>query len=75
MLLAFAALLFKLNAVLIVLVALALGAWLIRPAAARKNAGAGKPAPKVEPVSRKALGRYRGGGGGRFWLWSLFRGV
>ena len=51
-LLAFAALLFKLNAVLIVLVALALGAWLIRPTAG-KNAGAGKPAPKVEPFSAK----------------------
>jgi chromate transporter len=51
MLLAFAALLLKLNAVLIVLVALALGAWLIRPSAG-KNAGAGKPAsPKVEAVS------------------------
>jgi chromate transporter len=54
MLLAFAALLFKLNAVLIVLVALALGAWLIRPAAgAGKMAGAGKATPKVEPVSAK----------------------
>lgn len=52
MLLAFAALLLKLNAVLIVLVALALGAWLIRPAAG-KNAGAGKPASKIEPVSAK----------------------
>jgi chromate transporter len=54
MLLAFAALLFKVNSILIVLVALALGAWLIRPAAgAVKMAGAGKPAPKVEPVSFK----------------------
>jgi chromate transporter len=52
MLLAFAALLFKVNAVLIVLVALALGAWLILPAVG-KNAGAGKPTPKVEPVSAK----------------------
>ena len=52
MLLAFAALLFKVNAVLIVLVALALGAWLIRPAAG-KNASAAKPAPKVESVSAK----------------------
>jgi chromate transporter len=52
MLLAFAALLFKVNAVLIVLVALALGAGLIRPAAG-KNAAVGKPAPKVEPVSIK----------------------
>jgi len=54
MLLAFAALLFKLNAILIVLVALALGAWLIRPTAGvGKMAGAGKPAPKVEAVSAK----------------------
>jgi chromate transporter len=54
MLLAFAALLLKLNAVLIVLVALALGAWLIRPIpGAGKNAGAGKPGPKVEPISLK----------------------
>ena len=52
MLLAFAALLFKVNAVLIVLVALALGAWLIRPVSG-KNATAGKPAPKVDPVSVK----------------------
>jgi chromate transporter len=52
MLLAFAALLFKVNAVLIVLVALALGAWLIRPEPG-KNAAAGKHAPKVEPVSLK----------------------
>ncbi len=50
MLLAFAALLFKLNAILIVLVALVLGAWLIRPATG-KNAGAGMPSPKIEPVS------------------------
>jgi chromate transporter len=54
MLLAFAALLFKLNAILIVLVALALGAWLIRPtASAGKTAGAGKSAPKPAPVSAK----------------------
>ena len=52
MLLAFAALLFKVNAVLIVLVALALGAGLIRPAAG-KNGAAAKPAPKAEPVSIK----------------------
>ncbi len=52
MLLAFAALLFKVNAVLIILVALALGAWLIRPEAGKNN-GAGKPSPKVEPVSMK----------------------
>jgi len=54
MLLSFAALLFKVNSIFIVLVALALGAWLIRPASAvGKNSGAGKPAPKVEPVSLK----------------------
>ena len=54
MLLAFAALLFKLNAVLIVLVALALGAWLIRPIpGAGKAAGAGRPSPKVEAFSVK----------------------
>ena len=54
MLLAFGALLFKVNSILIVLVALALGAWLIRPAAgAGKMAGAGKPAAKVQPVSLK----------------------
>lgn len=52
MLLAFGALLFKVNAVLIVLIALALGAWLIRPSAG-KNGGAGKPTPKVEPFSVK----------------------
>ena len=53
-LLAFVALLFKLNAVLIVLVALAFGAWLIRPIpGAGKNIGAGKPTPKVEPASAK----------------------
>jgi chromate transporter len=52
MLLAFTALLLKANAVFIVLIALALGAWLIRPVAG-KNAGAGKPSPKVEPVSAK----------------------
>ena len=54
MLLSFGALLFKVNSILIVLVALALGAWLIRPAAgAGKMAGAGKPAAKVQPVSLK----------------------
>lgn len=52
MLLAFAALLFKVNAVLIALVALALGALLIHPASG-KMAAAGKPTPKVEPVSAK----------------------
>lgn len=51
MLLAFAALLFKVNSVLIVLVALALGAWLIRPAAgAGKIAGAEKSDRKVKSV-------------------------
>ena len=54
MLLAFGALLFKVNSILIVLVALGLGAWLIRPAeGAGKMAGAGKPAPKAQPVSLK----------------------
>jgi chromate transporter len=52
MLLAFGALLFKVNSILIVLAALALGAWLIRPAAG-KNTGASKPSLKVEPVSLK----------------------
>lgn len=52
MLLAFAALLFKVNAVLIVLVALAIGAMLIRPASS-KNAAADKPAPKIEPFAVK----------------------
>jgi chromate transporter len=52
MLLAFAALLFKVNSVLIVLVALALGAWLIRPAiGAGKMAGADKPVRKTDNVS------------------------
>jgi chromate transporter len=54
MLLAFGALLFKVNSLLIVLVALALGAWLIRPAAgAGKMDGTVKPTPKVQPVSSK----------------------
>jgi len=52
MLLAFGALLFKVNAVLIVLVALAIGAFLIRPVSG-KNAAADKPAPKIEPFSAK----------------------
>ena len=52
MLLAFGALLFKVNAILIVLVALVLGALLIRPPAG-KNAGVGKPSQKVEPFSAK----------------------
>jgi chromate transporter len=52
MLLAFAALLFKVNAIVIVLVALALGAWLVRPAAGEgKTAGVGTTAAKVEPAS------------------------
>ena len=49
MLLAFAALLFKLNAILIVLVALGLGAWLIRPQTGKKLK-AGKP-QKAESAS------------------------
>ena len=54
MLLAFGALLFKVNAVLIVLVALALGAWMIRPMpGAGKIAGVDKPTLKVEPASAK----------------------
>lgn len=54
MLLAFAALLFKVNSILIVLTALVIGAWLIRPAAgAGKAAGANKPSPKAEPASAK----------------------
>jgi len=55
MLLAFGALLFKVNAIVIVLVALALGAWLICPAAgAGKMAGEEKPTTlKVKPVSAK----------------------
>jgi len=54
MVLAFGALLFKVNSIVIVLVALALGAWLIRPATgAGKMPGAGKPAAKVQPISVK----------------------
>jgi chromate transporter len=54
MVLAFGALLFKVNSILIVLVALGLGAWLIRPAAGvGKMAGAGKPTSDVRPVSLK----------------------
>jgi chromate transporter len=54
MLLSFGALLFKVNSILIVLVALGLGAWLIHPAAgAVKMAGAGKSVQKAEPVSLK----------------------
>jgi chromate transporter len=52
MLLAFAALLFKVNAIVIVLVALALGAWLVRPEAGTgKTGGAGKPAARVDTAS------------------------
>lgn len=54
MFMAFIALLFKVNSVLIVLVALALGAWLIHPAAdAGKMAGMTKPGLKAEPASVK----------------------
>ena len=54
MVLAFGALLFKVNSIVIVLLALALGAWLIRPATgAGKMPGAGKPAAKVQPISVK----------------------
>jgi chromate transporter len=54
MLLAFAALLFKVNSILIVLAALLLGAWLIRPTAGvGKSAQASKTTSKVEPVSAK----------------------
>ncbi|MGD0172874.1 MAG: chromate efflux transporter [Anaerolineales bacterium] len=52
MLLSFSALLFKINAVLIVLIALALGALLIHPASV-KMVASGKPTSKVEPVSAK----------------------
>lgn len=51
-LLAFTALLFKINAILIVLAALALGAWLIRPTGG-KNSVAIKSAIKAEPASMK----------------------
>jgi chromate transporter len=54
MLLAFVALLFKVNSILIVLVALALGAWLIHPVAGvGKMAGANKTSRKADPVSIK----------------------
>jgi chromate transporter len=54
MLLSFAALLFKINSILIVLVALGLGAWLIRPAThAGKMGVSGRPVPKLQPVSLK----------------------
>ncbi len=56
MLLAFAALLFKVNAVLIVLVALALGAWLIRPWLAR-----GKWLGQANPPQRWNLSPQNGG--------------
>ena len=69
-LLAFTALLFKLNAVLIVLIALALGAWLIRPSGRRKI-----PAPANRPrrsnPSPRSAGPASGWWSRRFWLWSL----
>lgn len=49
---AFAALLFKVNAILIVLVALALGAWLIRPAGTGKVGGAAKLPHATAPLAR-----------------------
>ena len=55
MALAFAALLFKLNAILTVLIALALGAWLIRPTAGKKP-GAGKPLPAESASPRQWAG-------------------
>lgn len=61
MLLAFGALLFKVNAALIVLAALALGAWLIQPMSGGEgNAGVGKHSPKIEAFSPK---RWTGIGG------------
>ena len=51
-LLAFAALLFKVNAVLLVLTALALGAWLIRPPAGARQPGKTAVLPPGRPVSR-----------------------
>jgi chromate transporter len=53
MVLAFGALLFKVNAIVIVLVALALGAGLIRPAGDGKTTGAGEPTSKMEPIPAK----------------------
>jgi chromate transporter len=55
MALAFGALLFKLNAILIVLVALGLGAWLIRPQMGKKP-GAGKQAQAETESPRQWLG-------------------
>ncbi len=50
---AFAALLFKANAILIVLVALGLGAWRIRPAVGAGKAGRAAKLPRpVAPISR-----------------------
>jgi chromate transporter len=52
-LLAFAALLFKANAILIVIVALALGAWLIRPVAGAGKSGSAAKLPHAPaPISR-----------------------
>ena len=51
-LLAFAALLSKFNSVLMVLAALCLGAWLIRPAAGAKQAGKTPHLPPSAPISR-----------------------
>src|SRR5450759_5236340 len=51
-LLAFAALLFKVNAVLLVLTALALGAWLMRPPAGARQPGKTAVLPPARPVSR-----------------------
>jgi chromate transporter len=52
MLLAFAAMLFKVNSILIVLVSLALGAWLLRPPeGSAKAAETFKPASKSDPAS------------------------
>jgi chromate transporter len=74
MFLAFTALLFKFNAVLIVLAALVIGALLIRPSS-NKNAFAGQSALKAEPFSWK---RWVGIGGVTFfiltvvaWTWTL----
>ena len=73
MLLAFGALLFKLNAMLIVLVALALGAWLIRlPAREKYRDG---QAAKGGVRFGETLGRHRSGGCSDFGWWSASRGV
>jgi chromate transporter len=52
---AFAALLFKANAILIVLVALGLGAWLIRPAAGANKSGAARLPHTDTRISRTRL--------------------